>query len=98
MQLSGSPGSGALKTADRRGRSEGLAYELWLPAVAPPWPAVLILPGAGSRKENHGDFARLASGSGWAALSYDQRGHGESDGEMSPAAIADATRMARLLA
>ena len=98
MQPSGTPGSGALKSADLRGRSEGLAYELWLPATAPPWPAVLILHGAGSRKENHGDFARLASGSGWAALSYDQRGHGESEGEMSPAAIPDATRMARLLA
>lgn len=77
---------------------EGLAYELWLPESRPPWPGVVVIHGAGSRKENHGDFARLASGSGWAALTYDQRGHGESDGEMSPAAIADASRMVRLLA
>ncbi|MEO8323408.1 MAG: alpha/beta hydrolase, partial [Actinomycetota bacterium] len=46
---------------------------------------------------NHADFARLAAASGWAALGYDQRGHGASGGEMSPAAIGDAGRMARLL-
>jgi uncharacterized protein len=82
----------------KRDVSEGLAYELWLPQAPPPWPGILVLHGAGSRKENHADFARLACGSGWAALTFDQRGHGESEGEMSPAAIADAGRMARLLA
>jgi len=93
-----SSGKGALKTADHRGREQGLAYEVWLPAGDPPWPGVVILHGAGSRKENHGDFARLAANSGWAALVYDQRGHGESEGEMTPAAFGDAGRMARLLA
>ncbi len=58
----------------------------------------MILHGAGSRKENHADFARAASAYGWAALSFDQRGHGESDDEMTPAAIGDVARMARLLA
>jgi uncharacterized protein len=82
----------------KRDVSEGLAYELWLPQTPPPWPGILVLHGAGSRKENHADFARLACGSGWAALTFDQRGHGESEGEMSPAAIADAGRMAGLLA
>jgi alpha-beta hydrolase superfamily lysophospholipase len=86
------------KASDERGRSEGLAYELWLPQAQPPWPGILVLHGAGSCKENHADFARLACASGWAALTFDQRGHGESEGEMSPAAIADAGRMARLLA
>jgi fermentation-respiration switch protein FrsA (DUF1100 family) len=86
------------KAADQRGRSEGLAYEMWLPGSEPPWPGVVVLHGAGSCKENHADFARLACGSGWAALTFDQRGHGESGGEMSPAAIGDASRMARLLA
>ena len=85
------------RAADERGRSEGLAYELWLPQSPPPWPGIVILHGAGSRKENHADFARLACGGGWAALGFDQRGHGESEGEMSPGAITDAGRMARLL-
>ena len=35
------------KAADERGRSRGLAYELWLPQSPPPWPGVVILHGAG---------------------------------------------------
>lgn len=85
------------RTSTESGRHEGLAYELWLPETRPPWPGVVVIHGAGSRKENHADFARLASGSGWAALAYDQRGHGESDGLMSPSAVGDPARMARLL-
>jgi uncharacterized protein len=85
------------RAASKRGTHRGLAYELWLPESPPPWPGLLIVHGAGSRKENHGDFARLASGSGWAALAFDQRGHGESDGEMSPAVVADASAMAKML-
>ena len=59
---------------------------------------MVVLHGAGSRKENHGDFARAASGYGWAALTFDQRGHGAAEDEMSPAAIGDVTRLARVLA
>jgi fermentation-respiration switch protein FrsA (DUF1100 family) len=59
---------------------------------------MVILHGAGSRKENHGDFGRVCAGSGWAAIAFDQRGHGGSEDEMSPAALADVSRMARLLA
>jgi alpha-beta hydrolase superfamily lysophospholipase len=77
---------------------EGRPYELWLPDADPPFPGLVILHGAGSRKENHADFARAAAGYGWAALAFDQRGHGESDDEMSPAAFGDVTRMARFLA
>jgi uncharacterized protein len=76
---------------------DGLAYRLWLPASPGPWPAIVIVHGAGSCKENHSDFARLAADYGWAALAYDQRGHGESLGEMSPRAINDAIAMSRLL-
>lgn len=83
----------------REGTERGLAYALWLPEkTQPPWPGVVILHGAGSRKENHADFARLASGSGFAALAFDTRGHGASEGEMGPGAPEDAVRMARLLA
>jgi fermentation-respiration switch protein FrsA (DUF1100 family) len=59
---------------------------------------VVVLHGAGSRKENHADFARAASGFGWAALTFDQRGHGAAEDEMAPAAVADVSLMARLLA
>jgi uncharacterized protein len=82
---------------DREGRRAGLTYALWLPKDAPPWPAVVIVHGAGSRKENHADFARLATASGWAALTFDLPGHGDSDPPMSGAAVEDVIAMARLL-
>ena len=66
------------RAATRRGVHEGRPYELWLPETPPPWPAVVILHGAGSRKENHADFARAASGYGWAAVTFDQRGRAQS--------------------
>ena len=80
------------------GVHEGRPYMLWRPASPSPWPGMLILHGAGSRKENHGDFGRACAASGWAALAYDQRGHGASEDEMSAEALADVGRMARLLA
>ncbi|HEX2358854.1 MAG TPA: alpha/beta hydrolase [Solirubrobacterales bacterium] len=98
---------------DREGRLDGLAYALWLPdrreardrrgeparPLPPhPWPGVVITHGAGSCKENHADFARLAAANGWAALSFDQRGHGESNGEIGPGAVDDVLAMSRLLA
>ncbi len=73
-------------------------FWLWLPDTPPPWRAVVILHGAGSRKENHGDFGRAAADAGWAALAYDQRGHGDSTDEMGPGALADIGVMARMLA
>jgi uncharacterized protein len=79
------------------GTHKGLAWDLWMPETEPPWPAVVVLHGAGSAKENHADFARLATGLGWAALAYDQRGHGESDGEFSSTAVNDAAAMTRFL-
>ena len=80
------------------GVHHGRPYMLWLPDSPAPWPAMLILHGAGSRKENHGDFARACAASGWAALAYDQRGHGEAEDSMSPEALFDVGRMARFLA
>jgi fermentation-respiration switch protein FrsA (DUF1100 family) len=90
------------------GRHEGLAYALWLPddnrpspqARAPDGsrPGVVVVHGAGSRKENHADFARLATANGWAALTFDLPGHGDSDGEMSGGAVDDVLSMVRLLA
>jgi len=71
---------------------------MWLPDAVPPWPGMVIIHGAGSAKENHADFGRLCAANGWAALSYDQRGHGESAEVMAPAALGDVGRMAALLA
>ena len=86
------------KAADEIGVHGGRPFMLWLPESPPPWPGMVIVHGAGSRKENHGDFARACAASGWAALSFDQRGHGDSRDAMSPAALGDVIAMARFLA
>jgi alpha-beta hydrolase superfamily lysophospholipase len=77
------------------GVHEGLAYSLWLPDN--PRGGVVVLHGAGSCKENHYDFARAALGADLAAIAFDQRGHGESEGPMDGRALDDVARMAALL-
>jgi fermentation-respiration switch protein FrsA (DUF1100 family) len=57
----------------------------------------VILHGAGSCKENHHDFARVVLAGGLAAVVFDQRGHGDSDGPMDGRAIEDVVAMASLL-
>ena len=77
---------------------DGLAYSLWLPGGGgPPRGGVLILHGAGSCKESHHDYARVLVAAGFAALAFDQRGHGASDGPMDGRAIEDVVAMASLL-
>lgn len=76
---------------------QGIAYDLWLP-VESPAPAVIVLHGAGSCKENHADFARVATGHGFVALTFDNRGHGQSEGKLSPKTVADIQRLVRMLA
>ncbi len=83
---------------DERGTHAGRPYWLWQPTSAPPWPAIVIVHGAGSAKESHADFGRLCAANGWVALSYDQRGHGESADVMAPAALSDVGRLAAFLA
>jgi alpha-beta hydrolase superfamily lysophospholipase len=78
------------------GEHRGLAYALFLPDGEPEV-GVLILHGAGSAKESHFDYARLAAANGLAAITYDARGHGRSDGSFGPAAIDDAVAMLDLL-
>jgi uncharacterized protein len=77
----------------------GLSYSLWLPSTGDRAPSggVVILHGAGSRKENHHDFARAAVALGLAAIAFDQRGHGESEGPMDARVISDVASMAALL-
>lgn len=80
------------------GRHNGLAYTLWLPAPdRRPDGGVVILHGAGSRKESHHDFARLALASGLGAVCFDARGHGDSEGSMDGRAAADVAAIAGLL-
>lgn len=82
-----------------QGTLDGIAYCLWLPDSSEgPVAAVMILHGAGSQKENHADFARAAVGNGLAALTFDNRGHGETEGELGPGMTDDLAALARMLA
>jgi pimeloyl-ACP methyl ester carboxylesterase len=94
------------RSMPREGRHNGLAYALWAPQwrpqTPPPEPSlspgVVVVHGAGSRKENHADFARLATANGWAALTFDLPGHGASEPEMTGAAVDAVISMVDLLA
>ena len=77
------------------GVRDGLAYALFLPRRGAAAGGVVILHGAGSQKENHFDFARACRAAGLAAVAFDQRGHGESDGALDGRAIDDVATMAR---
>ena len=77
-------------------RCDGIAYALWLPD-RPPTGRVVIVHGADSCKESHFDFARAARAAGLAAVTYDQRGHGDSEGELDGRLVEDVALMAGLL-
>jgi len=83
-------------TVPQIGEHDGLAYALFLPDGVPE-AGVLILHGAGSAKESHFDFGRLAAAHVMAALAYDARGHWRSDGEFGPGAIDDVVAMLGVL-
>jgi alpha-beta hydrolase superfamily lysophospholipase len=78
------------------GTHDGLSYALVLPDEEPDV-GVVIVHGAGSAKESHFDFARGCRDDGMAALAYDARGHGRSEGSFGPAALDDLLAMADLL-
>ena len=78
------------------GMHDGLSYALFLPDEEPDV-GVVILHGAGSAKESHFDFARGCRADGMAALAYDARGHGRSEGSFGPTAFQDALAMVTLL-
>jgi alpha-beta hydrolase superfamily lysophospholipase len=79
------------------GANEGLAYSLWLPTVGSPPGGVAILHGAGSSKESHHDFARACVAVGLAAIAFDARGHGASEGPMDARVLDDVADMVALL-
>ena len=74
----------------------GLAYALFLPDGEPAV-GVVVLHGAGSAKESHFDFGRLCRASGMAAICFDARGHGRSEGSFGPSAIDDVLSMCELM-
>jgi uncharacterized protein len=78
------------------GEHDGLSYALFLPEEAVET-GVLILHGAGSAKESHDDYGRAAARAGFAAIAFDQRGHGESEGALDARAISDIAAIAGVL-
>ena len=78
------------------GVHQGLSYTLWEPD-GDPWGGLVVLHGAGSRKENHHDMARAARAAGLAAVVFDERGHGETGGRLDGRAIADVAAIAELV-
>ncbi len=76
---------------------QGLAYALWMPADGSATGGIVVLHGAGSCKESHYDFARAALPLGFAALTFDARGHGESHGPMDGRVLEDIAAMAGVL-
>jgi uncharacterized protein len=78
------------------GELDGISYALFLPE-GEPRAGVVILHGSGSAKESHFDFARGCRADGIAALAYDARGHGRSQGEFGPGALGDVAAMVELL-
>jgi len=55
----------------------------------PGMPAVVIVPGLGSRRANHSDCAEVCHSRGMGALTLDLRGHGDSEGALGPGALDD---------
>jgi pimeloyl-ACP methyl ester carboxylesterase len=78
------------------GDHHGLSYALFLPEDEPR-AGVVVLHGAASAKESHFDFARGCRADGIAALAYDARGHGRSEGRFGPGALDDVQAMVALL-
>ncbi|MBA2631183.1 MAG: alpha/beta fold hydrolase [Thermoleophilaceae bacterium] len=79
------------------GTRDGLAYALFVPE-GEPRAGVVICHGAGSAKESHFDFARGCRDDGMAAIAFDARGHGRSEGVFGPSAIDDALKILDLMA
>jgi alpha-beta hydrolase superfamily lysophospholipase len=78
------------------GVHDGLAYALFMPE-GEPTAGVVVLHGAGSAKESHFDFARRATAIGMAAIAFDARGHGRSEGALGAGAVDDVLAICELM-
>lgn len=79
----------------RTGMHDGLAWAWFAPEDGPEG-AVVVLHGAGSRKESHFDTARVLRGGRFGVLLADARGHGASPGALDGRAIEDVAALAGL--
>ena len=77
------------------GRRDGLAYALFAPPEARG--GVVVIHGADSVKESHFDFARKLRSVGIAAVCFDTRGHGDSEGALGPGVLDDVATIASVL-
>jgi alpha-beta hydrolase superfamily lysophospholipase len=77
-------------------RRDDLAYALFTPTERPV-AGVVISHGAGSAKESHFEFARVCAAHGLAALAFDARGHGASEGPFGPSAVDDVLTMCAVM-
>jgi uncharacterized protein len=73
-----------------------LAHLLDMPE-GEPWGGLVILHGAGSRKENHADMAAAATAAGLAVVRFDMRGHGDTGGLLDGRALDDVAAATALL-
>ena len=78
------------------GTRDGLSYALFRPE-GEPRAGIVIVHGASSAKESHFDFARTAVAHDMAALAFDQRGHGRSEGALGATAVDDVLAMCALM-
>ncbi|MEA2347626.1 MAG: uncharacterized protein QOG62_1413 [Thermoleophilaceae bacterium] len=75
---------------------DGLSFALFMPDGDPP-AGVVICHGAGSAKESHFEFARYVRDTGLAALAFDMRGHGQSEGSLDGRLLDDVLAMCDLI-
>ena len=79
------------------GRRDGLSYALFTPSSGDVAGGVVVVHGADSVKESHFDFARKLKGHGIAAVCFDVRGHGDSEGALGAGALEDVATIASVL-
>lgn len=96
MRQDGAVPDGPSSLPAASGSHRGLAWARFDPD-GPALGGVLVLHGADSSKERQADFASRAAAAGIVALTYDQRGHGETGGEMGGTVLDDVAAMAALL-
>ena len=82
-----------------RSGDDEIAGRLWLPAFGGPHPAMVVAHGSGrAMRSNHEQIGSELATNGYALLSYDKRGVGDSGGDYSQVGTANGEEMIGLLA